>query len=175
MEPAINVHTPAGTFGESAHYTEISEIDNLQHISQEHNNSILPTTNRDIDLLSTEQTSTSSDNDRDSSEYIDDGYEQPYTTLVVTDQEKDEHDYLTTKKESNYENSISFQNVACGHACENQDENTLSNKTNVHDEITSWNLNYDMNDFNETNDSVPQTYINPQMNKAEYVNLSLNQ
>lgn len=56
--------------------------------------------NRDIDVVSAEHTSTSSDNDRDSSEYLDDGYEQPYTTLVVTDQVKDDHVYLTTKKKS---------------------------------------------------------------------------
>ncbi|XP_052103597.1 uncharacterized protein LOC127737105 [Mytilus californianus] len=34
MEPAINVQTPEGTFGESAHYTDIIEIDNLQPTSQ---------------------------------------------------------------------------------------------------------------------------------------------
>lgn len=105
--------------------------------------STMAMTIRDIDEVSAEQTSISSDQDRDSSECVDDGYENPYTTLVVTGQVKVEHDYLTTKKESNYANSISFQNVACGHACENLDENTLSIKTNVHDEITSWNLNYD--------------------------------
>lgn len=140
----------------------------------ENSNSTMAMTIRDIDEVSAEQTPTSSDRDRDSTEYLDDGYEKPYTTLVVTDQVKDEHDYLTTKKESNYENAISFENVACGHASEKLEENTLSNKTNVHDEIASWNLNYDTNDFRETNDSVPQTYINQQMNKAENVNLSLN-
>ncbi|CAC5387656.1 unnamed protein product [Mytilus coruscus] len=152
MEPAINVQTPEWTFDESAHYTEIIEDDNLQPTSQENDNSIMSMTNRDIDIVSAEQTSTSSDNDRDSSEYLDDGYEQPYTTLVVTD-----------------------QIVACGHACEFLEEVSLPDKTNAHDDQENWNLNYDVNDFIETNDSVPPTYINPQMNKAEYINLSLYQ
>ncbi|VDI35763.1 Hypothetical predicted protein [Mytilus galloprovincialis] len=175
MELAMNVETTDGTYDEIAHYTDIIEIDNLQPTSQENGNSTMAMTIRDIDEVSAEQTSTSSDKDRDSSEYLDDGYEKPYTTLVVTDQVKDEHDYLTNKTESNYENSISFQNIACGHASENLEENTLSDKSKVNDEITSWNLNYDMNDFNETKDSMPQTYINPKMNKTEYVNLLLNQ
>lgn len=34
MEPAINVQSPEGTFGESDHYTEIIEIDNLQPTTQ---------------------------------------------------------------------------------------------------------------------------------------------
>lgn len=138
-------------------------------------NTTLPMTKIDIDLLSTEQSSTSSDNDRDSSEYIDDGYEQPYTTLVVTDQVKDEHTYLTTKKETNYENTIPFQTVNCGYACEFLEEDSLSDKTNAFNDNASWDLNNDKNDFKESIDSVPQTYINPQTNKAEYINLSLNQ
>ncbi|XP_052105996.1 uncharacterized protein LOC127738697 isoform X2 [Mytilus californianus] len=175
MEPAINVQTPERTFGESSHYTEIIEDDNLQPTSQENDNSIMSMINRDIDIVSAEHTSTSSDNDRDSSECLEDGYEQPYTTLLVTDQVKDDHVYLTTKKESNYENAIPFQNVACGHACEFLEEDSLSDKTNAHDDQENWNLKYEVNDFNETNDSVPHTYIYPQMNKAVYINLSLNQ
>ncbi|CAC5417797.1 unnamed protein product [Mytilus coruscus] len=172
MEPVINVQTPEGTFGESAHYAEIIEDDNLQPTSQENDNSIMSMINRDIDLVSAEHTSTSSDNDRDSSEYLDDGYEQPYSTLVLTDQVNDDHVYLTTKKESKYENAIPFQNFACGHDCEFLQEDSLSDKTNAHDDPENWNLNYD---FNETNESVPHTYIYPQMNKAEYINLTLNQ
>ncbi|CAC5422324.1 unnamed protein product [Mytilus coruscus] len=175
MEPAINFQTPEGTFGESSHYIEVVEVDNLQPTSQENDNSIMLMINRDIDQVSATHTSTSSDNDRDPSEYLDDGYEQPYTTLMVTDQVKDEHVYLTTKKESNYENIIPYQNVACGHACECFEADSLPDKTNAHDDHANWNLNNDMNDFNETNDSVPHTYIYPQINKAEYINLSLNQ
>ncbi|CAG2228708.1 unnamed protein product [Mytilus edulis] len=136
MELAINVGTTNGTYDEIAHYTDIIEIDTLQPTSQE-------------------QTSTSSENDRDSSEYLDDGYEKLYTTLEVTDQVKDEHDYLITIKVSNYENSISFQNVACVHACENLEEYSQSDKTNAHNEQENGNLNYDVNDINETNENVP--------------------
>ncbi|CAG2192578.1 unnamed protein product [Mytilus edulis] len=118
MALAINVETPEGTNDEIAHYTDISEIDNPQPTPQEHNNSIMSMTNRDIDEVSAEHTPTSSDNDIVSSEYLDDGYEQPYNTLVVTDQEKDDHVYLNTKKESSYENTIPTQNVACEHARE---------------------------------------------------------
>ncbi|VDI57194.1 Hypothetical predicted protein [Mytilus galloprovincialis] len=138
-------------------------------------NSIMPTVIRDIDEISAEYLSTSSDNERDSSEYLDDGYEQPYTALVVTDQEKDDHVYLTTKKNSNYENAVPFQNIACGHACDFLKEDSQSDKTNAYDDHENFNLIYDVNECKEQNDSVPQIYIYPQINKAEYVNLSLNQ
>lgn len=143
----------------------------------ENDNSVQPMINRDEDVMSSEHTSTSSDNNSDSLEYIDDGYEQPYTTLMVTGQIKDEHVYLTTKKESNYEKSVPTQNVACGHACEILEEDSLSDtdETNAHDEHENLNLNYDVNDINETNDSLPQPNVNPQTNKAEYINLLLYQ
>lgn len=88
---------------------------------------------------------------------------------MVTDQVKDKHIYFTTIKETTYENASPFQAVDCGQACEFLKEDSLSDDDNA-----SWNPNNDMNDFNESIDNVPQTYIDPQMNKAEYVNLSLN-
>ncbi|CAG2196317.1 unnamed protein product [Mytilus edulis] len=173
MELAINVETPEGTYDEIAHYTDIIEIDNLQPTSQENDNSIMLMTNRDIDLVSGDHASTSSDKDRDSSEYVDDGYEQPYTTLVVTGQVKDDQVYLPTKNKSDYENAILFQNVACEHAYEFLEEDSLSDKTNAHDDYENRNRNYYVNDFNESNENVPHTFIYPQINKAEYINLSL--
>lgn len=143
----------------------------ILYIIAEINISTMPITSRDVDVVSAEHTSTSSDNDKDSLEYLDDGYEQPYTTLVVTDQVQDDDVYLSTKKESNYENAVPFQNVTCGHACELLEEDSLSDKTNAHDDHENWHLNYGGNEFNETNESVPQTH----MNTAEYINLSLNQ
>ncbi|XP_063427158.1 protein turtle homolog B-like [Mytilus trossulus] len=140
----------------------------------QNDDSILPMINRDVDVMSSEHTSTSSDNDIVSSEYLDDGYEQPHTTLVVTDQVKDEHVYLNTKKESNYENTIPFENIACGHACDYLDD-SLSDKRNALDDHEYLNLNNDVNDFNVKNERVTQCFINPRMNEAEYINLSLNQ
>ncbi|VDH92659.1 Hypothetical predicted protein [Mytilus galloprovincialis] len=173
MALAINVETPDETYDEIAHYTDIIEIDNLQPTSQENDNSIMSMINSDIDVVPGEHTSTSSDNDRDSSEYLDDGYEKPYTTLEVAE---DGHVYLTTKQKSDHANVIPFQNVDFGQACELLEEDYLSDtdKTNAHDEHENLNLNNHVNDINETNDSVPQTFINPQINKAEYTNLSLN-
>ncbi|CAG2196315.1 unnamed protein product [Mytilus edulis] len=87
----------------------------IELVSAESDNSILSMINSDIDVVPEEHTSTSSDNDSDSSEYLDDGYEKPYTTLVVAE---DSHVYLTTKQKSDHANVlIPFQNVACGHAC----------------------------------------------------------
>ncbi|CAC5368442.1 TTN [Mytilus coruscus] len=53
--------------------------------------------NRDTALVSAEQSSTSSDNDNSISEHLDDGYEYPYTTLVVINRTEDEHVYLRTR------------------------------------------------------------------------------
>lgn len=141
----------------------------------ENDDSILPMLITDIDEVSAEHTSTSSDNDREYLEYIDDGYEKPYTTMVVTDQVKDDHVYLNTKKESNYENAVPFQTVDCGHACELLEEESLSHKINAHNDHENRNLDYDTGDSNETHNNVPQIDIYPQMNKAEYINLSINQ
>lgn len=135
-------------------------------------NSIMSMIIRDINVVSAEQVSTSSDSDRDSIEYLNDGYEQPYTTLVVTDQVKEDHIYLNTKKESNYENTTPTQTVACGHACEFLEKDSLSDTSNAHEEHENLNLNYDVNVKSE---SVSQVYIYPQRIKADYVNLSLNQ
>lgn len=136
----------------------------------ENDNSIMSMINSDIDVVPGEHTSRSSDNDSDSSEYLDDGYEKPYTTLVVAEVG---HVYLTTKQKSDHANVlIPFQNVVCGHAREILEEDSLSDETNAHDEQKNYNLK---NDSTVTIESVPQTYIYPQMNKANYINLSLNQ
>lgn len=122
------------------------ELYNVVLMITENYNVTMSMINRDIDLVTAEHTSTSSGNDGDSSEYLDDGYENPYTTLVVTDQAKDDHVYLTTKQNSDYENAISFQNIACGPACEFLEEDFLPDKINA--QIC------DMNDLSGTNDSV---------------------
>ncbi|CAC5379146.1 unnamed protein product [Mytilus coruscus] len=117
----INSETPRGNDDESGHYMEIYMIDdNIVTPWQENTNPIISTVeravveNRDMTLMSAGHSSTSSDNDRNDSEYLDNGYEHPYNTLLVSNRAEDKHVYLTTKKKSNNENSTPFENAPYG-------------------------------------------------------------
>lgn len=104
----------------------------------------------------------------DDSQNYDDGYEKPYTTLVVQNLTKDEHVYLKTNKVSYYENLTPFEKAA---SVENGKQ-----KTNLHvyenDHQENVNLNNIDNDFDN---HCQQSYIDPKYSKAVYINLMLKQ
>ncbi|VDI38213.1 Hypothetical predicted protein [Mytilus galloprovincialis] len=87
---------------EIAHYTEIIGDDYRRTTCQENENSIISTVNvmgvdnTDTAAQSSGQSSRSFDNNIDTLEGYDDGYEKPYSTLMVQQRADDEHVYLNT-------------------------------------------------------------------------------
>lgn len=74
---------------------------------------------RDITNVSEDHSSTISANDANGSEIVDDGYEKPYTTLMIIDRDEDEHVYLSTRNSLTNitnENSTSLDHAACGNS-----------------------------------------------------------
>ncbi|CAC5423606.1 unnamed protein product [Mytilus coruscus] len=88
--------------------------------------------NIDIALASAGHSSTSSDNNRNASVYLDDGYEHPYNTLLANNLAEDEHVYLTQQKTSNNANSTPFENSACGCSFEFTEQDSLPDQTKTH-------------------------------------------
>lgn len=131
--------------------------------------------NRDTTLVSADQSSASSDNDNSLSEHLDDGYEYPYTTLLVNNRTEDEHVYLRTR------NSATLRNAAFERSSELTEEDVLPDGTKTHycpnQRQANLNLNSDWNDSQETDnkhDKCDQTFVHPK-NKAVYINLLLKQ
>ncbi|CAC5423607.1 unnamed protein product [Mytilus coruscus] len=132
----INSETPRGNDDESGYYMEINMIDdNIVTSWQENKNPNITTVeravveNRDIAQVSAGHSSTSTDDDRNSSVYLDDGYEHPYNTLLANIRAEDEHVYLTPKKTSDNANSTPSENDACGCSYEFTEQDSSLDKT----------------------------------------------
>ncbi|XP_071149146.1 uncharacterized protein [Mytilus edulis] len=145
---------------ESGHYTEINEDDYRQTILQENENSIISTVNvvgvdtTDTAAQSSGQSSRSFDNNMDTSEGYDDGYEKPYTTLMVQQRADEEHVYLNTN--TFYENATPFEKACPDRPFgENKNPSIIDNDVDKNDK-----------DFN-------RSHIDPPKYKAEYINLML--
>ncbi|CAC5361918.1 unnamed protein product [Mytilus coruscus] len=111
-------------------------------------------------------------NDNSISEHLENGYEYPYTTLVVNNRTEDEHVYLRTR------NSTAFENAVCGRSFELTEEDLLPDETKTHCYANKGqanvNLNDDGNDSKETDNNSDQTFIHLK-NKAEYIIVLLKQ
>lgn len=105
-------------------------------------------------MQSSGQSSGTFDNNIDTSEVYDDGYEKPYTTLMVQQRVNDEHVYRNTN--TFYENATPFEKACPDHPFgENKNPSTIDNDVDKNDK-----------DFN-------RSYIDPPKYKAEYINLML--
>ncbi|CAC5391277.1 unnamed protein product [Mytilus coruscus] len=178
MISAIRDGTPERTDIETAHYIEINEDIIAQTTSRDNNATDEGTRVRDRDITreSMEHISVSSENDSNTAEYLDDGYEKPYTTLVETNRVHDEYVYLITKMKSGNEKSINFDTAGCKQALTCTEQNPSLEKTN-----TNENVNYDQNDIKlktvenylyEVECDI-KAKVYPDKNKAQYINLSL--
>ncbi|CAC5372896.1 unnamed protein product [Mytilus coruscus] len=163
-----NVTTTESSGNESAHYTEINRDDYRRTTLQENHNPIISTVNvmgvenTDTAAKSSKHSSGSSDINIDISENCDDGYEKPYTTLVVQHRADDDHIYLTTNKFFIYENSTPA-NAVCGRSFEFRKQDTSQIETNPYvyenDDEENANLSYIENDFDKKdNDFLPVTH-----------------
>lgn len=137
-------------------------------LSEEHHSELL---NYESDSI--EHTSISSEHGRNGSEYSDDGYERPYTTLVVNHHAEDEHVYRTTQNISNNDN------VSCKHSTEfSQPKSSIDLKNSevgANKGIKSSQLYYFEENSNETETAFRQSNVKLRKHKAEYINLSLKQ
>lgn len=125
-----------------------------------------------------EHISVSSGNESNPSEYLDDGYEKPYTTLMETNRVDDGHVYLVTNMRPGNDKSIAFDNASCEQAliCTEQNLSLENIKSNEY-------MNYEQNDIKLKSvenylyevESDIQAQVYPDDNKAQYVNLSLKQ
>ncbi|VDI38214.1 Hypothetical predicted protein [Mytilus galloprovincialis] len=145
---------------ESGHYTEINEDDYRQTILQENENSIISTVivigvnNTDTAAQSSGQSSGSFDNNIDTSEGYYDGYEKPYTTLMVQQRADDEHVYHNTN--TFYENATPFDKACPDRPFgENKNPSTIDNDVDKNDK--------DLN----------RSHIDPPKYKAQNINLML--
>lgn len=88
--------------------------------------------NRDITLSSEGHSSTSSENDRNTSGDLDDGYEHAYNTLLTNNRFEDEHVYLTPITTSNHEYATPSENATseCSYGSTEQDYSL--DKTETH-------------------------------------------
>ncbi|VDI48726.1 Hypothetical predicted protein [Mytilus galloprovincialis] len=178
MITAINSQTFRTSVEESAQYMEVLNDSTIPNSSQENEIpmfSMVERTvveNRDTTLVSADQSSVSSDNDNSLSEHLDDGYEYPYTTLLVNIRTEDEHVYLRTR------NSATLRNAAFERSSELTEEDVLPDGTKTHycpnQRQANLNLNSDWNDSQETDNKCDQTFVHPK-NKAVYINLLLKQ
>ncbi|CAC5405148.1 unnamed protein product [Mytilus coruscus] len=124
--------------------------------------------NGDTALVPAEQSSTSSNYENSESEHLDDGYEYPYTTLVVNNRTEEEHVYLNTR------NSIAFENAACGRSFELLEQDETKTHCYANQGQANVNINDDGNNSKETDNNSDRTLVH-QKNKAEYINLLLKQ
>ncbi|CAC5418263.1 unnamed protein product [Mytilus coruscus] len=176
---AVNVRTSEASNVDSANYEDITEDENHQTSSLENENPIIATVNiiadenRDKANLSSENGSVASDNNINDVENYDGIYEQPYTTLVVQNRADNEHVYLITKQNSIYENETSLDDSASEMSCEFlQDTSPGEQKLPVYENVVEEKayMNFIVNDIdNDFN----HLHIDPQNNKAEYINLVL--
>lgn len=83
----------------------------------------------------------SSENESNPSEYSDDGYEKPYTTLVETNRITDEHVYLITDIQPGNGESVTFDNAGCELALTCTEKNLSLDKRKSNE-----NVNNDLND-----------------------------
>ncbi|CAC5379145.1 unnamed protein product [Mytilus coruscus] len=132
----INLETPRGNDDESGHYMEIYVIDeNIVTPWHENSSSIISAVerevvgNRDIAQAPARHLSTTSDDDRNASEYLDDGYEHPYNTLLPNNRAEDEHVYLSPKKTLNNANTAPFENASCGCSFEITEQDSLPDES----------------------------------------------
>ncbi|CAC5395846.1 unnamed protein product [Mytilus coruscus] len=183
MITPTNVQTTEASSDDSANYTEINGDDYRRTTLQENDNPISSTVNiivvenTDTALQSSGHSSASSDNYIDTSESYDDGYEKPYTTLVVQHRADDEHVYLITNKFDIYENSAPFEKVACRRSIEfiNDDISTVETNPHVYEnnDQENMNLSYIDNDFDKKDNGFHRSRIGQRKNEAEYINLML--
>ncbi|XP_052079066.1 uncharacterized protein LOC127717467 isoform X2 [Mytilus californianus] len=183
MVTPTNVPIPEASSDESAFYTEINGDDYRRTSLQENNNPISSTVNiigvenTDTAPQSSGHSSASSENYIDTPENYDDGYEKPYTTLVVQNHADNQHVYLTTNKLGIYENSTPFEKVACGRSFELRNNDTPTVETNPHvyenNDQENTNLSYIDNDFDKNDNDFHRSHIDQRKNEAEYINLML--
>ncbi|CAC5368465.1 unnamed protein product [Mytilus coruscus] len=188
MTTSINDQIAGRNSDERAHYIEISE-DNMLTTLQENSNQIISTDARTV-FMSEEQDLEFSNNDTsehaeassendismiNASEYLDDGYEHPYTTLVEHSDAADEHVYLNTKTNSINENPHTFQNVTYKHSFASKVQDYSQDKQQIHffasDGQENVTFNCPENNLNETDND----FYLLNVNAAEYINLSLKQ
>lgn len=131
-------------------------------------------TNRESAPVSIDLSTGSSDTDINTRDHFDDGYEQPYTTLVADISTEDGHVYLATKSKSSNINCINDENA--GQFCTEQSVSKDKTQPNIY-------VNYDpycqKHNYVENNlyttDSGNHVNVNLEKNNAQYVNLSLQQ
>lgn len=131
------------------------------------------------DSNASEISSESSHNDRNILRNFDDGYEQPYTTLVANNQSEDEHVYLSTPQVSNNENPTArSENDLLGDSFAFTEVKSYLCKTKqTYSKDSQDNDTYD-NDGNnliDKDNSCHRLKISVQRKDVEYVNLSLHQ
>ncbi|CAC5368467.1 unnamed protein product [Mytilus coruscus] len=189
MPTTINDEIAGRNSDESAHYIEIGEDDVLNTL-QENNNQIIATDVRIVsvseeenlelpnsDSDTSEHAVASLENETNASEYLNDGYEHPYTILLAYNYAVDEHTYLTTKTNSINNNSRTFRNAAYEHSFTSREQDYSQDKQKTHifasDGQENITLDYFENNLNEPDHDLHLINVNSQINAAEYINLSL--
>lgn len=133
--------------------------------------------NRNMAHLSDEHSSSLSSYDIDVSDDLQDGYENPYTTMVAYNRDEDQHVYLTTTNNATISNSPSLENTSSGLFCRSKELFSSLDQTQTHicENTCSENvkLNYVEKLSNESDLQRPDDYN--QNETVEYINLSLNQ
>lgn len=113
------------------------------------------------------------------SEYLNDEYEHPYTTLLADNYAVDEHVYLTTKTNSINDNSMTFQNAAYEHTFTSREtkysEDTQKTHISASNGQENETLDYLKNNLTDPDEDAHPIKVNSQKNATEYINLSLNQ
>lgn len=131
---------------------------------------------RGVSHVSEEPSLSISDNDIDASEILDDGYEKPYSTLVENGRDEIKHIYLSTTNNSTDENSIPFENAACGLSPGFRELDSSSDRANIPIYENDSHENVKLNCFeNCTNDRDIRLDVYKQNNPVAYINLSLKQ
>ncbi|CAC5368450.1 unnamed protein product [Mytilus coruscus] len=116
--------------------------------------------------------SASSDNDSNTLENLNDGYEHPYTTLMINNRTEDEHVYLPSRKNASNEHSTVFENAACKLSFALTELNSTHDITKTH---CCQNEVHENENSNDLKDSISRSNVFSQTNIPEYINLSLKQ
>lgn len=129
--------------------------------------------NRNMAPLSDDHSSSLSNYDIDVLDDLQDGYENPYTTMVAYDRDEDQHVYLTTTNNVTILNSPSPENASSGLLCRSKE--LFSTQTHIYENACSENVKLNSVEklSNESDFQRPDDYS--QNETVEYINLSLKQ
>ncbi|CAC5417640.1 NCAM [Mytilus coruscus] len=176
------VITICNEFGNASFTLELlPEENNIQSIPS---NSIIVDENMDIALVTEGQhlaitnnddntsKSASSDNDSNTSENLNDGYEHPYTKLMINNRTEDEHVYLPSTTNVSNEHSTLFENAACKLSFALTELSSTHAITKTH---FCQNEVHENENSNDVEDSISRSNVFSQTNIPEYINLSLKQ